>query len=50
MQESAVPGVGIGLAVCRGLVEAHHGRITARNREGGGVVFRLEFPQEAPAP
>jgi two-component system sensor histidine kinase KdpD len=44
LQESAVPGVGIGLAVCRGLVEAHGGELTARNREGGGAVFRFTLP------
>ncbi|MBI3911236.1 MAG: DUF4118 domain-containing protein [Armatimonadetes bacterium] len=44
--ESAVPGVGIGLSICRGLVEAHRGTLTARNREGGGAVFRVVLPQE----
>lgn len=46
LQESAVPGVGIGLAVCRGLVEAHHGALTAGNRPGGGAVFRIRVPLE----
>lgn len=44
LRESAVPGVGIGLAVCRGLVEAHGGQLTAGNREGGGAVFRFTLP------
>lgn len=44
LEESAVPGVGIGLTICRGLVEAHHGELTAFNREGGGAVFRLSLP------
>lgn len=44
LRESAVPGVGIGLAVCRGLVEAHGGRLTARNRENGGTLFRFTLP------
>jgi len=43
-RESAVPGVGIGLAVCRGLVEAHGGSLTAHQREGGGSVFRIDLP------
>jgi len=30
--------------VCRGLVEAHGGRIWAENREGGGAVFRFTLP------
>src|SRR5207248_8908299 len=45
-RESAVAGVGIGLSVCRGLVEAHGGALTARPRMGGGAVFRVTLPQE----
>lgn len=41
-----VGGVGLGLAICRGMVEAHGGTISARNREGGGAVFRIQIPQE----
>jgi len=39
-----VGGAGLGLAICRALVEAHGGTITARNRTGGGAVFRIELP------
>jgi two-component system sensor histidine kinase KdpD len=46
-------GVGLGLAIARGLVEAHGGRITAENRSDGGATFRftlpLELPDRAPA-
>jgi two-component system, OmpR family, sensor histidine kinase KdpD len=37
-------GSGLGLAVSRGLVEAHGGRIWVENRPGGGAVFRFTLP------
>jgi two-component system sensor histidine kinase KdpD len=37
-------GSGLGLAVCKGLVEAHGGRIWAEPRVGGGVVFSVALP------
>ena len=40
-------GLGLGLAVARGLVEAHGGRIAAQRRGGGGTVFRFTLPLEA---
>ena len=43
-------GVGLGLAICRGIVEAHGGRIWAENRPGGGAAFRFELPIEGQPP
>lgn len=43
-------GVGLGLTICRGIVEAHGGRIWAENRPGGGAVFRFTLPLEGTAP
>lgn len=37
-------GSGLGLAVCRGLIEAHHGRIWAEPREGGGLMVFVMLP------
>ncbi len=37
-------GVGLGLTICRGIVEAHGGRIWAENRTGGGAAFRFAIP------
>src|SRR5690348_18087766 len=37
-------GVGLGLTICRGIVEAHGGRIWAENWSGGGAIFRFTIP------
>jgi signal transduction histidine kinase len=37
-------GTGLGLAIVYGIVHDHGGEITARNRRGGGAVFRIALP------
>ncbi|HSB34739.1 MAG TPA: sensor histidine kinase KdpD [Nitrospirota bacterium] len=50
--KSAGGGVGLGLAICRTIINAHGGKIWAENREGGGAVFRFTLPAAGlpPAP
>ena len=43
-------GVGLGLAICHGIVQAHHGRIQALNRPEGGAEFLITFPCDETPP
>ncbi|OAI12867.1 MULTISPECIES: DUF4118 domain-containing protein [Methylomonas] len=43
--ETQHTGVGLGLALCRTIVEAHGGRIRAENQPGKGAVFVIDLPQ-----
>ena len=43
-RETATPGVGLGLAICRAIIEAHQGKIVAAPRRGGGVIFTFTLP------
>jgi C4-dicarboxylate-specific signal transduction histidine kinase len=42
-------GLGVGLSICRVIVEAHGGKLRADANPGGGTVFRFTIPQ-SPAP
>ena len=37
-------GLGLGLSIARGFVEAHGGRLTTENRDGGGARFSITLP------
>lgn len=37
-------GLGLGLAICKGIVEGHNGSIWAENRTGGGAMFHFKLP------
>jgi two-component system sensor histidine kinase KdpD len=43
-------GVGLGLAICRAIVEAHGGAISVANRREGGAEFRIVLPCDEPPP
>lgn len=43
-------GIGLGLAICSGIVSAHGGRIWAENRRGGGAAFHFTLPIDKEPP
>ena len=48
--ESAIGGVGLGLAICRAIVRLHGGQIWAERRIPAGAAFRFTLPlEDAPA-
>lgn len=48
--DRAREGVGLGLTICRAIVDVHGGEIWALNREGGGASFRFTLPVEQAPP
>jgi two-component system sensor histidine kinase KdpD len=46
--ESATPGVGLGLAICRAIIDAHGGAIHAANRPEGGACVTFTLPSGTP--
>jgi two-component system sensor histidine kinase KdpD len=46
--ESATPGVGLGLAISRAIIDAHRGRIWAQNDDAGGARFSFTLPMRTP--
>jgi len=39
-------GLGVGLAICRSIVEYHEGRLYFEDNPGGGSVFVVTLPRE----
>lgn len=50
VREGSPGGVGLGLAICRAIVDAHGGRLWAENRPGGGASFQFALPIEGQPP
>jgi two-component system sensor histidine kinase KdpD len=44
IQEGTIVGAGLGLSICRAIVQAHGGKITAGTRPGGGARVELTLP------
>ena len=49
-REAAQSGVGLGLAICKAIIEAHGGSIQAQNRKAGGAVFSFIIPLDRTPP
>jgi signal transduction histidine kinase len=41
-------GVGLGLAIVKAIADGHHGHITARPGEHGGLALQIAFPEAPP--
>jgi two-component system, OmpR family, sensor histidine kinase KdpD len=52
VRESAIGGVGLGLAICKAIIEAHGGSISAMNQpeHGAAFIFTLPVSKEQPTP
>ena len=50
LPEAREGGIGLGLAICRAIVQAHGGSIHVESRTGGGASFRLALPLDGIPP
>jgi two-component system sensor histidine kinase KdpD len=47
-KEGAISGVGLGLTICRAIIEAHGGKMTGKTMDGGGARFTFSLPRGNP--
>jgi two-component system sensor histidine kinase KdpD len=45
--QANLPGAGLGLAICKGFVEAHGGEIAICDHDGGGALVTIRLPLHA---
>jgi two-component system sensor histidine kinase KdpD len=48
--DTSLVGAGLGLSICKGIVDAHGGKIWAESRAGGGAIFNFTLPIEGNPP
>src|SRR5581483_5311655 len=46
LSDTQIPGTGMGLAIARGIIEAHSGKIWVESRVSKGATFRFSIPVE----
>jgi signal transduction histidine kinase len=47
-RKSSAPGAGLGLAIAKEIIQRNLGRLELTNRQGGGLIQRVELPPWAP--
>jgi len=47
--EGKTQGTGLGLTICKGIIEAHGGKIWVESQEGKGTTFWVQIPLVSPA-